>query len=86
VLRRTLRVARYVESRAGRAAAVSDAEVEGFIAANPERIPPGDPDAARRAVRARLAQDKLEGHVRALVADLRRRADIRVAQGLGGGR
>jgi hypothetical protein len=86
VLRRTMRVERYVESRAGRATAVSDGEVEAFVVANPERIPPGDPDAARRAVRARLAQRKLEDHVRALVQDLRRRSDLRIADGCGASR
>jgi hypothetical protein len=87
VLRRTIRVQRYLESRAGRAAAVSDAEVDAWITGHEKETAGVDPAAARGAVRARLSQERLERQVRAVVADLRGRSDVRILEDeLGGAR
>lgn len=87
VLRRTTRVQRYLESRAGRAAAVSDAEVDAWLASHEKEAAGVDPAAARGAVRARLSQERLERQVRAVVSDLRGRSDVRILEAeLGGAR
>jgi hypothetical protein len=74
-LERDLKVQRYLASRVGRGARVSDEEVSRALAgqgATPEA--PG----AREAVRSRLLAERAEAHVRQLMADLRARADVRV--------
>jgi hypothetical protein len=78
VLRRTLRVQRYVESRTGRAGAVSDAEVDAWLAEHPAESAAAEPAAARRAARARLVQERLERQVGAMVRDLRARSELRL--------
>ncbi|HZY05230.1 MAG TPA: hypothetical protein VFF02_17200 [Anaeromyxobacteraceae bacterium] len=87
VLRRMLRVQRYLDSRVATAARarVSDADVE---AAWKERQAEfgGLPLAqAREAVRARLAQERIQAEVKSLLADLRRRAEVRVLVTFGAG-
>ncbi len=76
-LGRMLRVERYVQSRVGRAARVSDDEVTRWL---DERGAPVTPGPARDAARAQLAEEKAKAQVRALVAELRARADVRVVE------
>jgi integrase len=80
-LARGLRVRRYVESRVGRWARVTDAEVEAYLGSH------GAKDAsatARDAVRAHLAEEKVTAQVKQLLADLRSRADVRIVSPPGG--
>ena len=86
VLARTRRVERYLESRIGRGGTVEDADVEAFARAEGLAV---ESRAAREAVRARLAELRVEEAVRALLAELRARADVRIldpALALPGGR
>jgi hypothetical protein len=75
VLVRTLRVDRYLETRIGRSATVADDEVQAYVR---EHDLSASTRAAREAVRARIAQGKVDAQVHALVAELRARADVRV--------
>jgi hypothetical protein len=75
VLARTRRVERYLESRIGRGGTVDDADVEAFAQAEGMAV---ESRAAREAVRARLAELRVEQAVRALLAELRARADVRI--------
>jgi hypothetical protein len=83
-LRRTLRVKRYVESRAARAARVPEEEVEAFLAAQPAELAGRDPAQARGAVRQRLTDERVTAEVKALVRDLRERSEVRVVGELEG--
>jgi hypothetical protein len=74
-LGRMVRVERYVQSRVGRAARVSDDEVTRFLESRGARSGPGP---ARDAARAQLEEEKVREHVGALLAELRTRADVRV--------
>ena len=73
ILLRSLRVKRYVESRVAHAAQVPEAEVTAWLA---ERRA-GQGERARKEARARLAEARVAGEVKALVRDLRARADVR---------
>jgi hypothetical protein len=74
-LERGLRVQRYLESRVGRWARVSEEEVDGYLAARgAERAS----EAARDAVRAHLVEEKVTSQVNQLLSDLRARAEVRV--------
>ena len=74
-LARDLRVQRYLESRIGRGARVTDEEVARFLEAQGATLEgPG----AREAVRARLEGEKAQAQVRQLLNDLRARAEVRV--------
>jgi hypothetical protein len=75
VLLRTLRVDRYLETRIGRGAAVADDEVQAYVR---DHELAATTRAAREAVRARIAQGRVDAQVRALLAELRSRADVRV--------
>ncbi len=78
VLRRMLRVQRYLDSRVSRAARVPDADVEAFYREHAEQLG-GRPLAdVREAVRAHLAGKRAEAQVQSFVADLRARAEVRV--------
>jgi hypothetical protein len=74
-LARDLEVQRYLESRVGRGARVTDDEVARFLEAQGASL---DSREARDAVRTRLTVEKVQAGVRQLVADLRARADVRV--------
>jgi hypothetical protein len=74
-LARGLRVQRYLDSRVGRSARVSDEELARALA---ERGLSAEAPGAREAVRARLRDEKAAGQVRQILADLRSRADVRV--------
>lgn len=75
VLARTLRARRFLEARIGRAATVTEDEVDAYLAARELSARTG---AAREAVRERLAQDGVRARVAALLAELRARADVRI--------
>jgi hypothetical protein len=74
-LARELRVQRYLESRVGRSARISDDEVDRFLDAQGASLESRE---ARDAVRTRLAVEKAQAQVKQLLGDLRGRADVRV--------
>lgn len=87
VLRRMLRVQRYLDSRVAGAARAraSDAEVEA--AWRERRAEFGGLPLAqvREAVRARLAEERIRADVKALLSDLRQRSEVRVLATFGAG-
>jgi len=74
-LARGLRVQRYLESRVGRSARVTDEELARALAGQGLTA---EAPGAREAVRARLRDEKAVAQVRQILADLRTRADVRV--------
>ncbi len=82
ILARTLRVNRYVESRAGRAADLPEPEVRAYVAAHAAELP-RDAAAARAAARALLGQERFAAEARVLAADLRARAEVRILHDVG---
>lgn len=74
-LGRTLRVQRFVESRVGQAVKVTEADIDEYLRV---RGVERGPSAARDAVRAHLAERRLAGEVKKIVADLRQRATVRI--------
>ena len=88
VLRRMLRVQRYLDNRvAGAARArVSDAELEAALRERSGELGGLPPAQAREAVRARLAGERIRADVKALLADLRRRSEVRVLMAFGPGK
>jgi len=74
-LARGLRVQRYLDGRVSRSARVGDEELARALAASGQRA---EAPGVREAVRARLAEDKLQADVRQVLADLRARAEVRV--------
>ncbi|HET6922144.1 MAG TPA: hypothetical protein VFI16_03240 [Anaeromyxobacteraceae bacterium] len=87
VLRRMLRVQRYLDSRvAGAARArVSDAEVEAAWRRRRAEFGGLPLAQAREAVRARLAEERIPADVKALLSDLRQRSEVRVLATFGAG-
>lgn len=77
VLRRMLRVRRYLESRLGRVR-VTDADAEAWYRRHAAEM--GDRPLAdvKDVVRARIVEERVDGETRAILADLRSRSDIRV--------
>jgi hypothetical protein len=75
VLLRSLRARRFLESRFGRGAAVDDDEVDAYLVAHGASARTA---AAREVARDRIAGERAASQARALLADLRARADIRV--------
>ena len=82
ILRRTLRVRRYLESRLGRMRA-SPKEIEAWYRANPEAVAGRSLDEVSDDIAARLATARADAETRALLAELRTRADIRILVDLG---
>lgn len=74
ILRRTLRVKRYLESRVSHAAQVPEAEVTAWLDRHAAEKGAGD----RQAARAHLAEERTRDEVKALVRDLRSRAEVRL--------
>jgi len=84
VLRRMLRVQRYLDSRVSGAARVREADVDRLLR---EQGGEARGDARVRAqARARLSRERTEREVKALLADLRGRATVRVLETFGGGK
>jgi hypothetical protein len=81
-LRRTLRVRRYLESRLGRLRA-TPAEVEAWYAAHPAEVGGRPLAEVADEIGARLSASRADAETKALLADLRARADIRVLVDLG---
>lgn len=84
VLRRTLRVQRYVDSRVSAAGRVREAEVDRYLQERKVDPRASERAAVRNTVRAELAERRTEREVKALLADLRSRATIRVLETFGG--
>lgn len=80
-LARGIRVQRYVESRVGRGARVSEEEVDRALRARGAETAPGP---AREAVRAQLAEERAHAQVKDLLTELRARADLRILDPLRG--
>jgi hypothetical protein len=78
VLRRMLRVQRYVESRVSGAARVRDAEVEAYFREHRSEFAGRDLGAVREAVRAHLAQERIKADVSTLLAELRTHCELRI--------
>ena len=86
VLRRTLRVQQYVQSRITGGGGIGDKEAQDWIAAHPERVRDLEPSAAQRDARIALEEEHAARQVKALVADLRARSDLRMVGDIEGGR
>ena len=78
ILARELRVARYLDNRLKLAAQLRESEVDEAIRGKTLS------EAERNQVRAQLAQEKYQRLLRELLADLRRRATVRVLDPLDG--
>jgi len=75
ILARGVRVQRYLDSRLGRSARVTEEEVSRALAGQGLAAPT---PAEREAARTRLAGERAQAQVKQLLADLRSRADIRI--------
>jgi len=75
ILARGLRVQRFLDSRLGRSAKVSEDEVTRWLAGQGVLAPTA---VERDAARSRLVADRMETLVKQLLVELRARADIRV--------
>ncbi len=84
VLRRTLRVERYVQGRLSRAVRVTDVDIEGFWRAHAQELGRRPLEEQRGAIRARLAEDRTRAELKGLLAELRGRAEVRLLDRLGG--
>jgi hypothetical protein len=82
ILRRSLRVRRYLESRLGRLGP-SKGEVEAWYAAHQDEYAGRPLSEVSDGIAARLASARADAETKALLADLRGRADIRVLVDLG---
>lgn len=82
VLRRMLRVRRYLESRLGRLRP-TPREIEAWYAANPSEYGGRPLAEVTDEIAARLSAGKAATETRALLADLRSRADVRILVDLG---
>ncbi len=87
VLRRMLRVQRYLDNRVATAARsrVSDAEVEAAWKARQAEFGGLPLSQVREAVRARLVEERVQSEVKSLVSDLRRRGEVKVLVTFGAG-
>lgn len=87
VLRRILRVQRYLDSRMATAARarVSDAEVEAAWKERQAELGGLPLAQVREALRSRLAEERVRAEVKALLADLRKRGEVRVLVTFGAG-
>ena len=82
ILRRNLRVRRYLESRLGRLRPGSR-EVEAWYQAHPSESAGRSLPEVSDEIAARLAAARADAETKALLADLRKRADIRILVDLG---
>jgi hypothetical protein len=81
-LRRSLRVRRYLESRLGRLRA-TPAEVQAWYAAHQAEVGGRPLAEVSDEIASRLSASRADAETKALLADLRARADIRVLVDLG---
>jgi hypothetical protein len=82
ILRRTLRVRRYLDSRLGRLRA-SPKEIEAWYRSHPEEVAGRSLDEVSDQIAVRLATARADAETRGLLAELRARADIRILVDLG---
>jgi hypothetical protein len=82
VLRRTLRVQHYLDSRVMRTARVSDADVESYYRSHQGDFGGLALDQVREPIRARISEDRVQAEVKGLVGDLRARGEVRILGGL----
>jgi hypothetical protein len=85
VLRRMIRVQRYLESRV-RSARIRDAEVEAYWKEHASQFEGRDLASVREPIRAYLAGERLKVEVKSFLADLRGRTEIRVLDRFQAGR
>lgn len=78
VLRRTLRVQQYVQSRITGSGGISEGEADAWIASHPDRVRGLEREAALREARFALEEERAARQVKALVASLRERSDVRM--------
>jgi len=81
-LRRSLRVRRYLESRLGRLRP-TPRDIEAWYEAHPSEYGGRPLSEVTEEITARLTSARADSETRALLADLRRRADIRILVDLG---
>jgi hypothetical protein len=82
ILRRTLRVRRYLESRLGRVRP-SAREIEAWYRSHPAEVAGKPLEEVSDQIASRLAATRADAETRDLLADLRSRADIRILVDLG---
>lgn len=80
MLRRMLRVRRYLESRLGRVR-VTDADVEAWHRRHAAEMRGRPLAEVKDLVRSRIVEERVDAETRAILADLRSRSDIRVLAG-----
>lgn len=78
IVRRELRVARYMERRVRLLARVEDAEVRRHLALHPDEVRGLDEREAFEAVRQKLSRDNAARVTRREMDEIRRRGDVRV--------
>jgi hypothetical protein len=83
VLRRMLRVQRYLDNRVMRSGRVSDADAQDYYRQHQQDFGGLPYPRVSEAVRARLAEERVKAEVKAVVGDLRGRSDIRLLVSLG---
>jgi hypothetical protein len=76
ILRRNLRVQRFLESRVKLTVRVDEDEVVAFFAENAERFPGRSLDEVREVIRGHLFRQRFEDAVARLVADLEQRTEV----------
>jgi hypothetical protein len=78
VLRRTLRVQQYVQSRITSGGGIAEEQASAWVAAHPDRVRGLEAPVAHREARIAIEEDRAARQVKALVADLRERSDVRM--------
>jgi hypothetical protein len=78
VLQRMLRVQQYVQSRITGGGGIGEKEAQAWIEANPERVRGLEASAAQRDARIAIEEERAARQVKALVADLRDRSEVRL--------
>jgi hypothetical protein len=85
VLRRMLRVQRYLDSRVRFAGNVKSIDVEAYYRAHVDAFSGRSLEAVRDSIKAQLAKERIQAEVKSVVAELRSRADIRILEDFGFG-
>ncbi len=83
ILRRSLSVGRYLDSRSRLAAAVAEDDVRRTYEEKKRELGGAPYEEVAASLRARLEKERRERSVAALVADVRGRADVRILHDLG---
>lgn len=80
VLKRTVRVQRYLDSRVRLLARVRDSEAEAYYKERQADFPGRSFEQVKEAVKAHIAEERVKAEVSQIVSDLRGRAEIRVLE------